>query len=81
MSFDDEANVLKVDIARPALITDPEEKYLSHNFTAGNSYQVMMNWMSLPYGCVRGSRECPRRPQGDADGSTGTYGIYRVFGE
>ena len=49
MSFDDEANVLKVDIARPALITDPEEKYLSHNFTAGNSYQVMMNCREMSY--------------------------------
>lgn len=38
MSYDDTANVLKVDIARPMAVTDPEERYTSHNFTAGNTY-------------------------------------------
>lgn len=40
-----------------------------------------MNWMSLPYECVRGARECPKLPQGNRDGTTGTYGLYRTFGE
>lgn len=87
LSYDDETNILKVDIARPMKVTDPDEKYLSHNFTAGQEYQVMMNWMSLPYQCIRGSngvpapRPCPGRPQGNAGGSDGTYVLYRVFGE
>ena len=81
MSYDDETNILKVDIARPMKVTDPDEKYTSHNFTAGNEYQVMMNWMSLPYQCIRGTRPCPKRPQGNTGGSDGTYVLYRVFGE
>jgi len=42
----------------------------------------MMNWMSLPYTCIRKSRECPKYPQGNTAGpTTGTYGLYRTFGE
>jgi len=41
----------------------------------------MMNWLSLPYECIRKARACPERPQGNPDGTDGTYVMYRIFGE
>lgn len=41
----------------------------------------MMNWMSLPYQCIRGTRECPQRPNGSDKPTDGTYVLFRVFGE
>jgi len=48
----------------------------------------MMNWLSLPYECIRENsvtkvspRPCPAKPQGNPSGTDGTYGLYRTFGE
>lgn len=57
-------------------ITDPDEKYLSHNFVDGKSLLAVMNWASFPYECVNPSaaktdgRTCPVHPQGNKKSPT-----------